>query len=125
MCLTLTEDEETIYLVGHIDQLTPSLTFRAELFLNPELSLQYYGSPYFSVGEFSDFKRVDQSRERDMEARLEALDVIYDEGNTTLAPHSTWCGHTIVPIGRGPTIPYQILWEIFLQVGETMFLCSN
>ncbi len=80
---TLSDNDETIYLVGKIDQQTPSLTFRAELFLNPELSLQYYGSPYFSVGEFSDFKRVDQSRERDMEARLEALDVTYDEGNNS------------------------------------------
>jgi hypothetical protein len=75
---TLTEDEETIYLVGHIDQQTPSFTFRAELFINPELSIQYYGSPYFSVGKYSDFKRVDQSREQDIEARLKELDVSYD-----------------------------------------------
>ncbi len=80
---TLTEDEETIYLVGQIDQKTPSLTFRAELFLNPELSLQYYGSPYFSVGDFDEFKRVDQSTERDMDKRLEALDVTYDEGSSS------------------------------------------
>lgn len=80
---TLTEDEQTIYLVGQIDQQTPSLTFRAELFLNPELSIQYYGSPYFSVGDFSEFKRVDQSTERDMESRLEALDVTYDAGNNS------------------------------------------
>ena len=80
---TLTENQETIYLVGHIDQQTPSLTFRAELFLNPELSLQYYGSPYFSVGDYSEFKRVDQSREQDMDRRLEALDVRYDEENNS------------------------------------------
>jgi len=78
---SLTEEQETIYLLGDIDQQTPSLTFRAELFLSPELSLQYYGSPYFSVGDYSEFKRVDQSRERDMDARLEALDVTYDTEN--------------------------------------------
>jgi hypothetical protein len=75
---TLTDADETIYLVGHIDQQTPSLTFRAELFLNPELSIQYYGSPYFSVGDYGEFKRVAQSRERDIDKRLEALDVTYD-----------------------------------------------
>ncbi len=80
---TLTENEETIYLVGHIDQYTPSLTFRAELFLNPELSLQYYGSPYFSVGDYSEFKRVDQSRDQDIDTRLEALDLTYDEENNS------------------------------------------
>jgi hypothetical protein len=80
---TLSEGDETIYLVGHIDQQTPSFTFRGELFLTPELSLQYYGSPFFSVGQYSDFKRVDQSREKDMEARLKATDVTYDQANNS------------------------------------------
>jgi hypothetical protein len=80
---TLTEADETIYLVGHIDQQTPSLTFRAELFLNPELSIQYYGSPYFSVGEYSEFKRVNQSQEREAELRLDPLDTTYDEENNS------------------------------------------
>jgi hypothetical protein len=80
---TLSDNDETIYLVGNIDQQTPSITFRAELFLNPELSLQYYGSPYFSVGDYSEFKRVDQSREHDMKTRLEVLDVAYDNENNS------------------------------------------
>jgi len=80
---TLSEGEETLYLVGHIDQQTPSFTLRAELFLTPVLSLQYYGSPFFSVGEYTGYKRVDQSHEKDIEARLEALDVTYDQENNS------------------------------------------
>ena len=80
---TLSDNTETLYLVGQIDQQTPSVTFRAELFLNPELSIQYYGSPYFSAGDYSEFKRVDQSRERDMDERLEALDLSYDQENNS------------------------------------------
>jgi len=80
---TLTGEEETLYLVGHIDQQTPSFTFRAEFFLSPELSLQYYGSPYFSVGQYNDFKRVDQSLEKDAERRLQAVDPFYNAASNS------------------------------------------
>jgi hypothetical protein len=78
---TLSQGDETIFLVGQIDQQTPSFTFRGEFFLSPEISLQYYGSPFFSAGKYSDFRRVDQSRERDRDQRLESLDVIYHSEN--------------------------------------------
>jgi len=80
---TLSNGNERLYLVGHIDQQTPSITFRGELFITPEMSIQYYGSPYFSVGSYSAFKRVDQGRERDLDARFEELDVTYDAGNNS------------------------------------------
>lgn len=76
---TLVGDSETLYLTGQIDQQTTSLTFRGELFVTPELSLQYYGSPFFSVGKYSEFKRVNQPGAKNMDDRLEALDVSYDE----------------------------------------------
>jgi Domain of unknown function (DUF5916)/Carbohydrate family 9 binding domain-like len=79
----LSEGDERLYLVGHINQQTPSFTFRGELFLTPELSLQYYASPFFSVGDYSDFKRVDKARERELSARLEELDVSYNEENNS------------------------------------------
>ncbi|MCE1199701.1 MAG: carbohydrate binding family 9 domain-containing protein [Marinilabiliales bacterium] len=46
------------YLLGTIYQQTLGLTFRADLNLTPELSLQYYGSPFVSKGNYSHFKRV-------------------------------------------------------------------
>ncbi|NQU80554.1 MAG: hypothetical protein HQ543_03440 [Bacteroidetes bacterium] len=73
------------YIVGNIDRYTTSFTFRSELFLTPELSLQYYGSPYYSVGKYDSFRRVDQSSSKDVNNRWEYLDVIYDatSGNYT------------------------------------------
>ena len=85
--------QETLYLVGHIDHRTASFTFRGELFFTPELSLQYYGSPYYSVGAYDDFKRVDQSGSKDISRRLEPLDVTYDsELNSYSFDHNseTW-----------------------------------
>ena len=66
------------YLVGHIDRQTTSLTFRAELFFTPEMSIQYYGSPYYSVGRFDEFKRVARANSRDRELRLDHVDAVYD-----------------------------------------------
>lgn len=75
---TLAEAEETLYLTGRIDQQTVSLTFRGELFITPELSIQYYGSPFYSVGKYGDFLRVRQSDAKKPEDRFEALDVTYN-----------------------------------------------
>lgn len=46
------------YILGTIDQETLGLTFRVDLNISPELSLQYYGSPFISKGKYSEFKRV-------------------------------------------------------------------
>jgi hypothetical protein len=71
------------FLVSHIDHRTTSFTFRGELFLSPELSLQYYGSPYYSVGDYSDFQRVNNPSEKDISARLEPITVGYDAGENS------------------------------------------
>jgi hypothetical protein len=75
---SLSGNSSTEYVVGTIDQHTTSITFRTELYLTPELSIQYYGSPYYSVGEYSDFKRVNQSQMKDIDTRLERLDPLYN-----------------------------------------------
>jgi len=46
------------YILGTIDQETLGLTFRVDLNISPELSVQYYGSPFISKGKYSEFKRV-------------------------------------------------------------------
>jgi len=71
-------NSSTEYIVGHINHHTTSFTFRTELYLTPELSIQYYGSPYYSVGKYGDFKRVQQSQSQDINTRLESLDPLYD-----------------------------------------------
>ena len=73
------------YIVGNIDRHTTSFTFRSELFLTPELSLQYYGSPYYSVGKYDSFRRIAQASSKDVKNRWEYLDVNYNasSGNYT------------------------------------------
>ncbi|MCD4711117.1 MAG: DUF5916 domain-containing protein, partial [Bacteroidales bacterium] len=75
---TIAGSRSSEFVVGNIDHHTTSFTFRGELFLTPELSLQYYGSPYYSVGKYEKFRRVEQSQARDINDRLETLDLTYD-----------------------------------------------
>ncbi len=46
------------YIFGTLDQSTIGLTFRADLFITPEFSIQYYGSPFISRGSYSEFKYI-------------------------------------------------------------------
>ena len=77
---TLYGGDENLFLVGDIDYRSTSFTFRGELFLTPELSLQYYGSPFYSVGDYDDFRRVNDAGSKEISSRLSQLDVTYDEG---------------------------------------------
>ena len=44
------------YILGTILQHTLGATFRIDYNITPEFSIQYYGSPFASVGKYSDFK---------------------------------------------------------------------
>jgi hypothetical protein len=64
------------YLVGLLNRETFYTTLRAEFFITPELSLQYYGSPYVSNGKYLDYRRVNDSKTQNLEDRFETLDRI-------------------------------------------------
>jgi len=50
--------EEHRYLFGRLDQKTTSITFRLDYCMTPNLTVQYYGSPFVSSGRFTGFKRI-------------------------------------------------------------------
>jgi len=50
--------DATDYLLGQLDRRTLGITFRLDCNITPELTIQYYGSPYVSNGIYSDFKTV-------------------------------------------------------------------
>ena len=62
------------YILGSIDQKTVAFTFRFDLNVNPEFSVQYYGSPFVSRGRYSDFKRIITPEARVYEERFELYD---------------------------------------------------
>jgi len=46
------------YILGTINQKTLGLTFRVDLNLTPELSIQYYANPFISRGSYSQLKHI-------------------------------------------------------------------
>ncbi len=64
------ENGEVRYLNGTVDQKTFSVTIRLNYTINPNLSIQYYGSPFISQGEFSSFKHITNSMDVDFDNRF-------------------------------------------------------
>ena len=48
------------YVLGSINQETMDITLRINYLITPELSVQYYGQPFHSRGDFSQFKDIAQ-----------------------------------------------------------------
>ena len=70
---------ETKYLVGEIARKTLYTTLRAEFFVTPELSLQLYGSPYASTGQYRSFNKIADSGARDLSERFSPLTILSQE----------------------------------------------
>jgi len=49
---------EERYLFGSLDQKTAALTVRINYTISPNLTVQYYGSPFASSGKYTEFKRI-------------------------------------------------------------------
>jgi hypothetical protein len=84
------------YILGTIGQKTLGLTFRADLNLTPEFSIQYYGSPFISRGSYSEFKRVTNPEGKKYNERISLLKPIMiaensyglDENNDNIEEYS-------------------------------------
>lgn len=50
--------DESRFLFGRIDQKTLGITFRLNYSITPNLSIQYYGQPFVSAGDYTQFKRI-------------------------------------------------------------------
>jgi hypothetical protein len=46
------------WVMGRIDQEVWGFTFRANLAVTPELTVQYYGSPFIATGRYGEFKKA-------------------------------------------------------------------
>jgi len=58
------------YIFARIEQKTMGLTCRLNLSLTPDLSIQFYGQPFISAGEYSEFKPITDSRAEKYEDRF-------------------------------------------------------
>jgi hypothetical protein len=59
------------YILGSLDQQTLGMTFRIDYNVTPEISIQYYGSPFISRGKYSGFKHVTDPLNKDYDQRFD------------------------------------------------------
>jgi hypothetical protein len=86
------------YILGTIDQKTFGLTFRIDLNLTPEFSIQYYGSPFVSRGSYSQFKHITDPSAKVYGDRFELYnDPVISDGKYQLYDYT-----------NGPRIDYSI-----------------
>jgi hypothetical protein len=52
---------EPRYIFAELNQKTLTFTFRVNLAITPDLSLEYYGQPFVSAGKYINFKRITQT----------------------------------------------------------------
>lgn len=79
---------DTKYILGLIRQESLGATFRIDYNVTPEVSLQYYGSPFASVGRYSMFKTVSDPRAANYVDRFSGIDPVLN-GDTYQVPGNT------------------------------------
>jgi len=55
---TMDFEPEDRYIFASIDQKTAGLSLRLNLSITPNLSIQYWGQPFISAGDYTDFKKI-------------------------------------------------------------------
>jgi hypothetical protein len=93
---TVDYQEKTQYILGTIDQNTLGLQFRIDYSITPELSVQYYGSPFVSRGLFSEYKVVTDALSDEYSSRFAVFtnpvkmndSIFFDENNDAVADYS-------------------------------------
>ncbi|MBK7872626.1 MAG: hydrolase [Saprospiraceae bacterium] len=62
------------YITGAIDQRTLSMTMRLNYSITPNITLQYYGQPFISKGQYKDFKYITDPLAKNFYDRFEFYD---------------------------------------------------
>jgi len=86
---TVSADGSEKYILGKITQQTLGMTFRIDYNITTELSIQYYGSPFASVGKYSEFKAVTNPRASEYVDRYTTLNPILNNDNYVVNDNNT------------------------------------
>lgn len=76
-------DPSLLYLMGHMEQKTYGLTMKLQVNVTPDISIQFYGSPFTSTAKFSDFKEAADTRSHTYDKRFHVFtpdEISYADG---------------------------------------------
>ena len=88
------------YVLGNIDQTTHSLTIRLNVSITPDLTVQYYGSPFVSSGRFTAFKKATDTLAAQYQDRFH----VYGPDEITFVPEDNT--YVVQEAGAGPGSRY-------------------
>lgn len=74
------------YLLGRLDRKTYAFTLRIDYAITPDLTIQYYGSPYITMGKYADFKTLedpDTKNPDDVFRSFSSSELTYDPDSRT------------------------------------------
>lgn len=75
-------------VLGRIDQKELGAVFRVDYNLTPELSIQYYGSPFISMGKYDHFKIITDPTNDDYKKRYKEISPTFCNNNYTFIQDS-------------------------------------
>jgi len=70
------------FILGQLNQQTLGLTFRIDYNITPEVSLQYYGSPFATLGQYTNFKEITNARDGNFNNRFKIINPVLVNGDT-------------------------------------------
>ena len=117
------------YILGSLDRKTLGVQLRFDVSITPDLSIQYYGNPYLSVGKYSDLKRIDQAHSRsydDLYQKIDDSEITYNDDDWVMDIDENRDGETDYSFDN-PDFNYRefrsnlvIRWEF--KPGSTFYL---
>ncbi len=82
-------NDEPRYIMASLNRKEYDLSMRVNVSLTPRLSIQYYAQPYIFAGEYSDYKRITDSRADEFPDRYHQF------SNTEISYSETWNAYFI------------------------------
>ena len=79
---TQLSNRQNRYILGQLNQETLGLTFRVDCSITPEVSLQYYGSPFATLGQYSNFKEITNAKDNNFSNRFKIIGPVLVNGDT-------------------------------------------
>ncbi len=74
-------NNETVYLTSSIIRNVARIDFRFNVYLNPDLSIQYWGQPFYFSGDYYNFKKVTNPEQKDFKSQFYQYtgnEIVYD-----------------------------------------------
>jgi hypothetical protein len=114
---------DNTYVMGRMRQQTYSLTFRAKANITPDLSIQFYGSPFTSTAEYDQFKAAADTRANRYEERFRWLTT--EEENRLYNPDfrfNEFRTNLAVRWEYRPGSTFYVVWEHNRSADETGYV---